>query len=106
MAWCKDSLGRLLATVSAGLGVCVHSAVRVWSGILELYRRHLRRQSQDPSAENQLRRRYALGSIDRGTFERGLRYVRVGRRWPGRRHSDPTGVRDESGLPGPSRTQT
>jgi hypothetical protein len=104
MAWHKDSRGRLFSTVSAGLGVCVNSAVWVWSGILQLFRKHLRRQSQDTSSENQLRRRYALGSIDRGTFERGLRYLRVGRRWPGRRQSNPPGVRDESRLPGRPQT--
>jgi hypothetical protein len=98
MAWDKDSLGRLIATVWVDLGVCVRRAVRVGNGIVQLLRRRLGRQSQDASSENQLRRRYALGSIDRATFERGLRHVRVGRRWLSR-HVDPPAVRGESRLP-------
>jgi hypothetical protein len=98
MAWDTDSLGRLLATVWVDLGVGVRRVVRGCNRIVQLLRRRLGRQSHDPASENHLRRRYALGSIDRATFERGLRHVRRGRRWLSRRHVDPSEVRGESRL--------
>jgi hypothetical protein len=72
---------RLIATVRTRVGACVNRAVWVWSGTLKILRRPFRRRSRDPVLENQLRRRYVFGSIDRETFERGLRYLRRGGRW-------------------------
>jgi hypothetical protein len=80
---------RLIATLRVGVAAGVNLTGRVWSVTLNILRRLSRQRSRDHAQEKQLRRRYAFGSIDRETFERGLRYLRRGRPWRGPQSSDP-----------------
>jgi hypothetical protein len=80
---------RLIAKLWVGVAAGVNLTARVWSVTLNILRRPFRQKSRDHSQEKQLRRRYAFGSIDRETFERGLRYLRRGRPWRGPQSSDP-----------------
>ena len=80
---------QLIATLRVGVAAGVNLTARVWSVTLKILRRPFRQKSRDHSQEKQLRRRYAFGSIDRETFERGLRYLRRGRPWRGPQNSDP-----------------
>jgi uncharacterized membrane protein len=81
----------MIATLRVGVAAGVNLTARVWSVTRNILRRLRRQKSRDHSQEKQLRRRYAFGSIDRETFERGLRYLRRGRGrpWHGPQSSDP-----------------
>jgi hypothetical protein len=80
---------RLIGTLRVGVAAGVSLTARVWRVTLNILRRVFRQKAHDRAQENQLRRRYAFGSIDRETFERGLRSLRRGRPWRGPQGSDP-----------------